>query len=117
MRAFTGEEVEFDFPVTALIGTNGGGKSTVLGAAAIAYKAIRPALFFPKSSLGDQSMANWSIGYELIEKSKNPTQTIQRRARFLNAKWARDDLIDRKVLYFGINRTVPAGERKKSSKN
>lgn len=116
VRAFTGEVVEFDFPVTALIGPNGGGKSTVLGAAAIAYKSIRPALFFPKSSIGDDTMSNWSIGYDLIEKTKNPTQIIQRSSRFKNSKWARDDLIERPVLYFGIQRTVPAGERKEFKK-
>lgn len=116
VRAFQGEAVDFDFPVTALIGTNGGGKSTILGAAAIAHKSIRPALFFPKSSLGDESMANWSIGYEIIDKDKNPTQPVQRSARFKNSKWARDDLIDRPVLYFGIQRTVPAGERREFKK-
>src|ERR1700726_1641652 len=91
VRAFTGETVDFEFPVTALIGTNGGGKSTILGAAAIAYKAIRPALFFPKSSIGDLSMSNWSLSYEIIDKRRNPTQSLQRNARFKNAKWARDD--------------------------
>lgn len=112
VRAFQNEAVDFEFPVTALIGTNGSGKSTILGAAAIAYKAIRPAQFFPKSSIGDNSMSNWSIGYEVIDKIKNATQTIQRSARFKNAKWARDELLDRHVLHFGIQRTVPAGERK-----
>lgn len=43
VRAFTNESVDFEFPVTALIGTNGSGKSTILGAAAIAYKSVRPA--------------------------------------------------------------------------
>ena len=116
VRAFTDEVVDFDFPVTALIGTNGGGKSTILGGAAIAYKSIRPSLFFPKSSIGDDSMSNWSIGYDLINKSERPTQLVQRSARFKNAKWARDDLIDRTVLYFGIRRTVPAGERREFKK-
>jgi hypothetical protein len=116
VRAFQDEAVEFDFPVTALIGTNGGGKSTVLGAAAIAYKAIRPSLFFPKSSIGDDSMSNWALGYDLIDKKVNSTQIVQRSARFKNAKWARDDLSDRPVLYFGIQRTVPAGERREFKK-
>lgn len=116
VRAFTDESVDFDFPVTALIGTNGGGKSTILGGAALAYKSVRPSLFFPKSSIGDDSMSNWSIGYDLIDKSKNPTQIFQRSARFKNAKWARDDLIERTVLYFGIQRTVPAGERREFKK-
>ena len=116
IRAFQDQVVSFDFPVTALIGTNGGGKSTVLGAAAIANKAIRPALFFPKSSIGDDSMSNWSIGYDIIEKAINTNQTIQRSARFRNSKWVRDDLIDRPLLYFGIQSTVPAGERREFKK-
>jgi AAA15 family ATPase/GTPase len=112
VRAFTNESVDFEFPVTALIGTNGSGKSTILGAAAIAYKSVRPAQFFPKSSVGDTSMSNWSIAYEIIDKAKNTSQTIQRSARFKNAKWARDELLERSVLHFGIQRTVPAGERR-----
>jgi predicted ATP-dependent endonuclease of OLD family len=116
VRAFSGEVVDFDFPVTALIGTNGGGKSTILGAAAIAHKSIRPALFFPKSSLGDESMSHWAISYDIIDKVKNPKQQIQRSARFRNSKWVRDDLIDRHVLYLGIQRTVPAGERREFKK-
>jgi len=112
VRAFSNQAVDFEFPVSALIGTNGGGKSTILGAAAIAYKQIKPALFFPKSSIGDESMAEWSLSYEMVEKSVNKTQPIQRSARFARRKWARDDLIDRNLLYFGIIRTVPAGERR-----
>jgi predicted ATPase len=34
VRAFENQTVDLDFPVTALIGTNGGGKSTILGSAA-----------------------------------------------------------------------------------
>jgi hypothetical protein len=73
IRVFEGEEVDFEFPVTALIAANGGGKSSILGAAALAYKNTRPAKFFPKSSVGDDTMANWGVSFELIEKSKNPT--------------------------------------------
>ena len=112
VRAFRNEVVDFEFPVTALIGTNGGGKSTILGAVAIAHKSIRPGLFFPKSSIGDQSMSNWSIGYEIVDKKKDPHKLVTRSARFKNSKWARDDTSDRPVLYFGIIRTVPAVERK-----
>jgi predicted ATPase len=42
VRGFENEPVSFDFPVTAVIGPNGGGKTTVLGAAACAYKTILP---------------------------------------------------------------------------
>lgn len=37
IRGFEDQVIKFDFPVTALIGPNGGGKTTVLGAAACAY--------------------------------------------------------------------------------
>jgi len=33
IRGFIGEDISFEFPVTALIGPNGSGKSAVLGAA------------------------------------------------------------------------------------
>lgn len=49
VRAFQIQEVGLDFPVTALIGTNGGGKSTILGCAAMAYKSTKPATFFPSN--------------------------------------------------------------------
>lgn len=37
IKGFSNQIVRLDFPVTALIGPNGGGKTTVLGAAACAY--------------------------------------------------------------------------------
>lgn len=64
-RGFSNQEIVFDFPVTALIGPNGSGKSAVLGAAGCAYKEIKPGTFFPKSTVGDESMAGWRIEYEL----------------------------------------------------
>lgn len=50
VRGFRNQEVRFDFLVTALIGPNGGGKTTVLGAAGCAYKDIQPRQFFAKSA-------------------------------------------------------------------
>ena len=110
VRGFSGASVSFDFPVTALVGPNGGGKSTVLGAAACAYKVIKPGTFFPKSSIGDTSMAEWSIEYELIDKSLNPAAVTRRSSGFRQLKWVRGDVASREVAYFGIQRTVPAGE-------
>lgn len=48
IRGFKNQVVNFDFPVTAIIGTNGGGKTTTLGSAACAYIEIKPGRFFPK---------------------------------------------------------------------
>jgi len=116
VRGFSGEDITFDFPVTALIGPNGSGKSSVLGAAGCAYKIIKPGMFFPKSSIGDESMSGWRIDYEIIDKKTNPRQTIRKSSNFRQAKWVREDVLDRDVLFFGIERTVPAGEKTRFKK-
>ena len=111
IRGFIGEDINFEFPVTALIGPNGSGKSAVLGAAGCAYKPVRPGMFFPKSTVGDESMAGWRVEYELIDKQLNSRQIVKRTSNFRQAKWVRGDVADREVLFFGIERTVPAGEK------
>lgn len=56
LRSLRDQRISFDYPITAVIGPNGGGKSTVLGTAACAYIDIRPSLFFAKSHIGDDAM-------------------------------------------------------------
>lgn len=111
IRGFSGEDIVFEFPVTALIGPNGSGKSSVLGVAGCAYKTIRPGMFFPKSTVGDESMSGWRVEYELVDKQLNAQQLVKRTSNFRQAKWVRGDVADRAVLFFGIERTVPAGEK------
>lgn len=116
VRAFQDQKVTFDFPVSAIIGTNGGGKSTILGAAALAYKATKPGDYFPKSNVGDNSMSDWRIDYEIIDRNKQPQNSLNRNARFTSQKWRRDELLEREVVVFPIQRTVPAGEQTKYKK-
>lgn len=110
VRGFEDREVGFDFPVTALVGPNGGGKTTVLGAAALAYKEVPPSRFFAKSGRYDSSMVKWSIEHLVIDKTIDPRLTIRRSVNFPTSKWNRNPF-DRHVLIFGVNRTVPATER------
>lgn len=110
-RGFSEEDITFEFPVTALIGPNGSGKSSVLGVAGCAYKSIKPGMFFPKSAVGDESMSGWRIEYELIDKKENEKSLTKRSSSFRQARWVREDVVDREVLFFGIERTVPAGEK------
>lgn len=116
VRGFTGEDITFEFPVTALIGPNGSGKSSVLGAAGCAYKRIKPGLFFPKSAIGDESMSGWKVDYEVVDKSVNARQIVKRSSNFRQSKWVRGEVLDRDVLFFGIERTVPAGEKPRFKK-
>jgi DNA repair exonuclease SbcCD ATPase subunit len=82
VRGFQDEVIEFRTRVTALIGTNGGGKSTILGSVALAYKNMRPSQFFPKAFIGDESMADWSIEFELV---KNRYHRLRRSRRPQNS--------------------------------
>jgi len=109
LRGFSNEIIRFDFPVTALIGPNGGGKTTILGATACAYLEVKPSRFFAKSGKFDDSMQQWKIEYKLIDRSKS-NEDISRSSSFSSLKWSRDAL-SRKVVIFGVSRTVPANER------
>lgn len=110
MRGFLDERITFDFPVTAIIGPNGGGKSTVLGAAACLYRDLKPGRFFAKSGRFDDSMQNWQMDYELIDKSLKQTDYIKYKTTFGSYKWSREKVI-RPVSFFGVSRTIPATER------
>ncbi|MEY4354519.1 MAG: hypothetical protein RLZZ609_2760 [Cyanobacteriota bacterium] len=110
VRGFQNEPVSFDFPVTALIGPNGGGKTTILGAAGCAYKHVSPKRFFAKSGKYDETMQDWSIEYEIIDRELSKKDSIRRTASFRNQRWNRE-APERKVLIFGVGRTVPANER------
>lgn len=110
IRGFVDETVSFDFPVTAIIGPNGGGKTSLLGAAGCAYISVRPGRFFAKSGRFDDSMQNWKISYELIDREINQRDVINRTTKFTNFKWTREH-ISRNVAIFGVSRTVPANER------
>jgi hypothetical protein len=72
---------------------------------------VAPGDFFAKSGKYDESMKNWVIEYELIDKKVNPRLPIQRTASFPSLKWNRKAL-ERHVEVFGVSRTVPATERK-----
>lgn len=110
VRAFDKQDISFDFPVTAIISTNGGGKTTILGAAAIIYRMVQPKKYFARGGNLDNDMRNWQIQYDLIDKGINPRDSIKRTANFRNLKWNRDPL-DRVVLDFGVSRTVPPIEK------
>ncbi|MFG1361533.1 ATP-dependent nuclease [Xanthobacter pseudotagetidis] len=115
VRGFENQPISFDFPVTAIIGPNGGGKTTVLGAAACAYKEVSPRRFFAKSGAYDESMQDWSIEYELIDRNLAQRDTVRRTTSFRNRRWNRE-APDRRVLIFGVSRTVPANERTELAK-
>lgn len=107
LRAYRDSHIRFDFPVTALVGPNGGGKSTVLGAAALIHHDVKPRQYFAKSGVYDKSMVDWRIEYDILENRK----PISRTASYPKSKWNRN-AVKRTILTFGVARTLPATERK-----
>lgn len=115
IRSFTDEIIDFDFPVTAVIGTNGGGKSTILGACGIIYGSIQPRSFFARGGALDKGMQDWELNYELVDKSMSPREILKRTANYKRFKWNRNPLV-REVIVFGVSRTVPPIEKSSFSK-
>lgn len=111
LRGFRDAAINFEFPVTALVGPNGAGKTTILGAAALIYDGVKPRRFFAKSGKYDDSMQDWRVEYELIDRDQQETSSTSRTASYLRAKWNRDAVL-RRVVIFGVARTLPASERK-----
>ena len=114
-RAFKEGLIRFDFPVTALIGPNGGGKTTILGASALLYESIAPRQFFTRNPQLDQNMKDWSISYEAVDRTINKNDLVKRTAHFSREKWSRHAL-ERDVLFLGVSRTLPAVERSNLSR-
>jgi AAA15 family ATPase/GTPase len=110
LRGFQEKQVNFDFPVTALIGPNGGGKTTILGAAGLIHKEIKPKRFFAKNNVFDNSMSNWKVDYYIIDKDLDMYNLVFKSASYGGYKWSRSS-IHRYIAVFGIARTVPPSEK------
>lgn len=115
LRAFRDATIRFRFPVTALIGPNGGGKSTVLGASALIYRECTPSSFFAVSSVDQEAMKDVRVAYRLIDREKKREGEIERSVTHPKSRWNREAL-QRKILFFGVKRALPAGEQSEFTK-
>ncbi len=113
-------EVEFAYPVTAFVGENGSGKSTILALAACAFHNTDSFHQFPRKksyfTFGDfftfspdeQGVQGIEINYT-IRQEDGDKNNIRRKKP--SGKW--NDYNTRKirnVVYLGINRIVPPSE-------
>ena len=110
LRGFVDQTIRFDFPVTALIGPNGGGKTTVLSAAALIHRDVKTTRAFPRSGSYDDGMRGWKINYRLLDGRQRAV--VERTASYAKQRWGRGEGVVRPIEVFGVERTVPASERK-----
>lgn len=113
LRGWIGEVVEFRFPVVAVAGENGSGKSTVLKVAAAAYrnqpghgtlptKTLNPEDFFPDTQW--ETVEAVVLDYQ----AQQGTTSISYAVRKPSSRWrGLPDRPQRRLFFLDISRTQP----------
>jgi energy-coupling factor transporter ATP-binding protein EcfA2 len=112
LRGWTGQRVEFGFPITAIVGENGSGKSTLLQAAACVYqveekrKARYASEFYPDTAWDKVHDASIRYGYGEGDARK------ENSARKPTTRWLGNvDRPMRPVEYIDLSRIQPVSGR------
>jgi predicted ATPase len=106
LRGWTGQSVVFKFPVVAIVGENGSGKSTVLKVAATAYDPKFNA-YFPSEFFLDthwDKLKGVDLGYQI----KISDETANYRTRKPTERWSfPEKRFKRDVFWYDVARTLP----------
>ncbi|MDO8894762.1 ATP-dependent endonuclease [Nitrosomonas sp.] len=136
LRGLDALNIKFQYPVTAIAGKNGAGKSTILALACCAYHNSKTGFKLPKRKNTYYTFSDFfiqhaeeippegiEIEYYIAHNKWKKTQKlpegigigIQRRRKNKGGKW--NDYADRvrkNVVFLGIERIVPHSERSQS---
>ena len=121
--------IQFHYPISAIAGENGSGKSTILAMACCAYhnadkgyipsdrnKSYYTFSDFFVQTKDEMKPEGIDLYYRFMHnhwKGLQPGPAYQRRIKKQGGKWnAYDKRIKRNVVFLGIQRIVPPGERK-----
>jgi len=110
LRGWTGQRVAFDFPIVAIVGENGSGKSSVIQSAACAYqggpRVWFPSEFFPETAWDSLTDVRIEFGY------KQGNQRTSGSFRKPTTRWlGGPDRPKRPVEYIDLSRLQPVGTR------
>lgn len=112
MRGWSGQRIEFSFPIVAIVGENGSGKSTLLQAAASVYKAEAnesarfASEFFPSTTWDRVDRAEIRFGY--LEGANHNSGSVRKPS----TKWLGNvDRPIRRVNYVDLSRIQPVSAR------
>jgi predicted ATPase len=110
MRGWNNNRISFDFPIVAIVGENGSGKSTVLQAAACVYQSLPrtwyPTEFFPDTAW--DKLRDVTITYGYTEGGEPKEGSLRKRT----TRWlGQTDRPKRAVRYEDLNRIQPVGAR------
>lgn len=110
VRGWTGQRIDFQFPITALVGENGSGKSTVLQAAAASYRSAPKdryaSDFFPDTPFEKITAATIRFSYR--QGPNTSTGTVRKPTN----RWrGNPERPERPVEYVDLRRIQPVGAR------
>jgi len=112
IRGWRGQRIDFKFPIVAIVGENGSGKSTIIQAAASVYKGRTKKLtkfasdFFPATAWDDYGNAQIRYTYREGESTK-PGLVRKPTKRWLG----NDERPTRDVEYVDLSRIQPVSAR------
>lgn len=110
LRGWHGNRVDFQFPIVAIVGENGSGKSTILQCAASVYNPIKGKGFFPSTFFPDttwDTIGDVSVKYSIREGGNTKTESIRKLKR-----WRGYHLRpERHVQYVDLSRVQPIPAR------
>jgi hypothetical protein len=133
-RGLNSLDINFTFPITAIAGKNGAGKSTILALAACAYHSPIDGYKLPKRSKAYYTFSDFfiqhseevspqgiKIFYGIAHNNWSKKSTVtngigyQLRKKIKDGKWNDyDTRVQRTVVFLGIERIVPHYERSQS---
>jgi predicted ATPase len=113
LRGWQGHRVEFKFPIVAVVGENGSGKSTILQAAAASYKSPGKGKkmkfasdFFPDTPW--DKITDAKIDYSVREGSTSTTDSVRKPTN----RWrGNPDRPERTIYYIDLSRIQPLSAR------
>ena len=108
LRGFTEKKVTFDFPVTALIGPNGGGKLQYWAPQGYCIKTLNQKIFCKERNIDNLCLIGELIS-RFIDEEEDASHLIL-KYRIMVTQWSRAPLI-RPIAVFGIAKTAPPSEK------
>jgi predicted ATPase len=116
LRGWTGQQFKLGYPIMAVVGENGSGKSTVIQCAAAVYRSTAPKTFykgrgyasdyFPKTYW--DKILGAEIGYTIRTGERQFTDTIRRPGTKWRGNMTRQD---RPIVYIDLSRIQPVPAR------